>query len=136
MKRYLLIFLIALICFFVIDVVWLAYLGRAIYVYFIGDFLRSPPLWSAALLFYILFIIGMMVFCIVPAINQQSRRYAVLYGGFYGFITYMTYELTNFAVIANWPVGIVPIDIAWGTFLSASISLLTTVIYLRFFGKN
>ena len=133
MQRYIIIFLISLITFFAIDIVWLAYLGRRIYVYFIGDFLRSPPLWSAALLFYFLFIIGMMVFVIVPAINQQCVKYALVYGAFFGFITYMTYELTNLAVIDKWPVGIVPIDIVWGVILSAGVSSITTIIYLRYF---
>jgi uncharacterized membrane protein len=132
MQRYIIIFLISLITFFAIDIVWLAYLGRRIYVYFIGDFLRSPPLWSAALLFYFLFIIGMMVFVIVPAINQQSVKHALVYGAFFGFITYMTYELTNLAVIDKWPVGIVPIDIIWGVILSAGVSSITTLIYLRY----
>ena len=95
--------------------------------------MRTPPLWSAAIIFYIFFIIGMIVFVIKPAINKKSCLYATRYGSFYGFITYMTYELTNLAVIANWPVGIVFIDILWGSILSLLISVFSTWIYLRVF---
>ena len=133
MNRYILLFCISFAVFCVLDLLWLGYLGRSIYLYYLGDFLRTPPLWSAAIIFYIFFIIGMIVFVIKPAINKKSCLYATRYGSFYGFITYMTYELTNLAVIANWPVGIVFIDILWGSILSLLISVFSTWIYLRVF---
>jgi len=133
MNRYIILFCISFVIFCVLDLLWLGYLGRSIYLYYLGDFLRTPPLWSAAIIFYIFFIIGMIVFVIKPAINKKSCLYATGYGSFYGFITYMTYELTNLAVIANWPVGIVFIDILWGSILSLIISLFSTWIYLRVF---
>tara|TARA_B100000131_G_scaffold101641_2_gene98645 strand:+ start:3582 stop:3989 length:408 start_codon:yes stop_codon:yes gene_type:complete len=135
MNKNIILFLIAFIIFSIIDLIWLAYVGRPIYVYYLGGFLRENPIWSSAIIFYIFFIIGMIVFVIRPAIKQLSYRYALSYGSFYGFITYMTYELTNHAVIKAWPFGIVLIDIAWGAILSALVSVLSLFFY-RFFRLN
>jgi uncharacterized membrane protein len=124
-------FIIAFIVFMIIDLLWLGVFAWPIYKHFLGPFLQTPPNWPVAVLFYILFIIGMIVFVIDEAITQSNIKLAFKKGALFGFFTYMTYELTNWAVIANWPVGIVPIDILWGTVLSASVCGLTTFIYLK-----
>ena len=124
-------FLIAALVFAVVDLVWLGILAWPVYKHFLGPFLRTPPHWGAASIFYILFIIGMMIFAISPAVTKKSPKHAATFGAHYGFFTYMTYELTNLAVIKGWPIGIVPIDIIWGTILSATVSTLTTMIVLK-----
>ena len=86
-------------------------------------------------MFYILFIIGLLIFVIEPAILAKDPKKALIMGSLFGFFTYMTYELTNWAVIKNWPAAIVPIDILWGIVLSASVSYFSTVIYLKFFSS-
>ena len=131
----LIVFFITVIIFMIIDLVWLGILMWPVYDHFLGSFLQTPPNWPVAILFYVLFIIGMMVFSINEALEMKSVKFAIKKGALYGFFTYMTYELTNWAVIANWPAGIVPIDILWGTLLSASVCGISTWICLKLF-KN
>jgi len=130
MKKFI-VFLITFVIFMIIDLVWLGILMWPVYERYLGIFLRTPPNWPVAVLFYVLFIIGMMVFAINDALEKKSVKLASYKGALFGFFTYMTYELTNWAVIANWPAGIVPIDILWGTVLSASVCGISTWICLK-----
>jgi uncharacterized membrane protein len=91
--------------------------------------MRPTPNWSVAIIFYLLFIIGLIIFAISPAIRNNSWAYALLYGALFGFFTYMTFDLTSWAVLKDWPWKIVIIDILWGIFLSSSVSVITYFIY-------
>ena len=124
-------FLIAFVVFMIIDLVWLGILMWPVYDHYLGFLLRTPPNWPVAFLFYSLFVVGLIMFSIADAIKIKSVRFACIRGALFGFFTYMTYELTNWAVIANWPAGIVPIDILWGTMLSASVCGISTWICLK-----
>jgi uncharacterized membrane protein len=83
--------------------------------------------------FYLLFLIGLIVFVIGPAVESGSLRRALLLGCLFGFITYQTYELTNYALVRDWPAVVVAVDIAWGTVLSGLVSVITYWIFDRFF---
>lgn len=122
-------FLIAVPVFFVIDLLWLGVVARGFYLKYLGDMLKSPPNWTAAIVFYLLFILGLVIFVINPAVDKESIKYAVLFGAMFGFFTYMTYDLTNLATLKNWPMQIVIVDIIWGTVLSMSVASLTYYIY-------
>jgi len=124
-------FLITTLVFIAIDLIWLGIIAKPLYQHFMGHLLRPSPHWPVAILFYFLFILGMLIFSIFPAISQKSVTHALLMGGLYGFFTYMTYDLTNWAVLKNWPGKIVIIDILWGSVLSLSVSGMSTWIYLR-----
>ena len=124
-------FIIAFITFMIIDLLWLGVFAWPIYKKYLGHLLVTPPNWPVAILFYILFIIGMIVFVIDEAVLKKSVKFAFRRGALFGFFTYMTYELTNLAVLAEWPLGIVPIDILWGTVLASSVCGITTLIYLK-----
>ena len=117
-----------------IDLIWLGFVARKLYVHYIGSFLRTPPNWPVAFLFYGLFICGLLYYAVEPAIAEKSIKKAAYAGAIFGFFTYMTYDLTNLATLKNWPYQIAIIDIIWGIVLSASVSLISTFIYLRFFG--
>lgn len=124
-------FLIALPVFFVIDMVWLVYVARKFYREQIG-FLMSPDVnWIAAGIFYLLFIAGMVIFVISPAVEKQSWVHALAYGALFGLITYATYDLTNLATLKDWPVLVTVVDLAWGSFLAASVSVITYLIALK-----
>jgi uncharacterized membrane protein len=84
--------------------------------------------WLAALVFYALFIAGLVFFFINSALVKDSLRYAILAGGFFGLVTYATYDLTNLATIKDWPLLITVVDLIWGTFVTATTSGIT--IYL------
>ena len=106
-------FFITFFMFMIIDLLWLGYLGRPIYKKYLDPLLREDPIWPAAFIFYILFIVGLMFFVLLPALKKNCSKTAWLHGSLYGFFTYMTYELTNYCVIKDWPFMIVPIDIIW-----------------------
>ena len=131
---YLKLYGIALAVFLALDVLWLGVVARPTYVKHLGPLMREQVQWPAALLFYVFFLVGLMVFVIVPAIEAQSVARAVTLGIFYGFITYQTYELTNYAIVKSWPLPIVFIDIAWGMVLSGSVSAATVLIGKRLLG--
>ena len=126
--KYFIHYLLTVPVFFAIDILWLGFLGRPFYNKFIGHLLKENVNWTSAIVFYLLFILGILIFAVYPALQQQSLRYAAIYGALFGFFTYMTYELTNHAVLKDWPFGIVPIDIIWGTVLSCSVAVCSYFI--------
>jgi uncharacterized membrane protein len=82
----------------------------------------------AAIIFYLLFIAGLVTFVIVPAVDKHSWGHALLFGALFGLITYSTYDLTNLATIKDWPLLVNLVDLIWGTVLAASISVITYII--------
>lgn len=120
--------LIALPVFFVIDITWLALVAKKFYQQQIGFLMKPDINWLAAIIFYILFITGLVTFVIHPAVEKHSWVNAVLFGALFGLITYATYDLTNLATLKNWPLVVTVVDLIWGTVLAASISGLTYFI--------
>lgn len=125
-------YLVALPIFFAIDLLWLGVIAKNIYRNQIGFLLKENPNWTAAIIFYLLFIVGLVYFAVVPAIEKGSLLSALTVGALFGFFTYMTYDMTNFATLKDWPFRIVLIDILWGIVLSASVSSLTYYFYNLF----
>jgi uncharacterized membrane protein len=109
-------FLISLLAFIPVDLIWLAYIGRPIYIKYIGHHMSDSPDWLAAITFYVIFLLGLVFFVVQPSLDDSFLS-MLAKAAFYGLITYGTYELTNKAVINNWPWPIVWIDIAWGMLL-------------------
>lgn len=122
------IFIIAFVIFFIIDILWLGLFAKNMYQSQIGFILAKKPNWYAAIIFYVLYIVFLMIFAIIPALQKSSLNDAMLYGALYGFITYATYDLTNLATLKNWPLKVTLIDITWGTLLGFSVSTLTYLI--------
>lgn len=122
------IYSIAVIVFLVVDLVWLGFIAKNIYQKYLGFLMKPSPNWLAAIIFYLLFVVGLVIFVILPALEKGSWQNALIFGALFGFFTYMTYELTNYAVIKDWPFSIVIIDIIWGIVLSAIVSIITFLI--------
>jgi uncharacterized membrane protein len=122
-------YLIALTVFFAIDMVWLVLVAKKFYQEQIGFLMKPDINWFAAIIFYLLFIAGLVTFVISPAIEKHSWLHALLFGAFFGLITYATYDLTNLATLKNWPILVTIVDLIWGTVLSASISVITYLIF-------
>ncbi len=121
-------YLIALPVFFAIDMIWLGLVAKNFYKNQIG-FLMTPTVnWVAAIIFYLLFIVGLVLFVIAPAVEKGSWTYALLFGALFGLITYATYDLTNLATLKDWPLLITIVDLAWGAVLAASVSVVTYLI--------
>jgi uncharacterized membrane protein len=121
-------FLIALPVFFVIDMVWLVLVAKKFYQEQIGFLMKPDINWFAAIIFYLLFITGLVIFVISPAVEKHSWVDAILFGALFGLITYATYDLTNLATLEDWPLLVTVVDLIWGTVLAASISGVTYFI--------
>jgi uncharacterized membrane protein len=121
-------FLVALPVFVVIDMIWLVLVAKNFYQEHIGFLMRPDINWIAAIIFYLLFILGLITFVISPALDKHSWTHALLFGAFFGLITYATYDLTNLATIKDWPLIVTIVDLIWGTVLASSISLITYFI--------
>ncbi len=117
-------YLLTVPVFFLVDLLWLGVIGKGIYDKYLGSFLAKTPNWSAAGVFYLFYIFGIIYFAVLPAIEEGSVGKAALNGALFGGLAYATYELTNLAVIKNWPFPIVPIDIAWGVVLTSSVATI------------
>lgn len=124
-------YLIAVPIFFVIDLVWLGVVAKGVYQKLIGHLMRPTPNWPVAVVFYLIFIVGLVIYAINPAIKNSSWMIALGYGAMFGFFTYMTFDLTNWAVLKDWPWKVVVIDIIWGMVLSGSVSVIA-----YFIGRN
>jgi len=123
---------IALPVFFLIDMVWLGVVARNFYQKQIGHLMRPDVLWWPAILFYVLFVVGLVVFAIAPALDKKSVWHALLYGALFGFLSYATYDLTNLATLKNWPMLVTVIDLFWGTALGALVSVISYFIARKF----
>ncbi len=121
-------FSIALPVFFAMDMVWLGLISKNFYRAQIGHVMKADINWAAALIFYAIFLIGLVVFVIAPAMEKKSLLHALCLGAFFGLVCYATYDLTNLAVAKDWPILVTVVDMVWGTVLSASVATLTYVI--------
>jgi uncharacterized membrane protein len=121
-------FLIALPVFFVIDIIWLVLVAKKFYQAQIGFLMKPDINWPAAIVFYLLFIAGLVIFVITPAVEKHSWFHALAFGALFGLITYATYDLTNLATLKDWPILVTVVDLIWGTVLASSISVVTYFI--------
>jgi uncharacterized membrane protein len=108
--------------FFAIDILWLGYVAKGFYRKNLAFILSPDVNWPAAISFYLLYIVGIILFAVAPAVERGSLWKAIVWGGFYGFFTYATYDLTNMALIKGWPMKIVIVDICWGVVLCAVVA--------------
>lgn len=121
---YLKLYLCTLVAFFAIDMFWLVLVARGFYQKHLGFLMRSSPNWTAAIVFYLLFVFGLLVFVIVPGLETGSTKKLLVLGALFGLITYATYDLTNLATVKGWPWIVTVVDLAWGGILATSVSYL------------
>ena len=126
MLKYLVVYLSFLITLVAIDLIWLLGIAKNLYQQEMGSLMASEPKLLAGLAFYALYALGVTIFVLVPALSKQSWIYAVQYGALFGLFCYMTYDLTNLAVIRDFPIRLAFVDIAWG---SAVTAFSATVAY-------
>ena len=126
-------YLLTVPVFFAIDMTWLAFVARGFYKQQLGYLLRTDPIWWAAILFYLIFIVGILYYAVLPAHAAGDWTRALLLGALFGFFTYMTYDLTNYATLRDWPLPIVFADMLWGAVLSASVSVISFFIASKLF---
>ena len=115
-------YLLTFLVFLIVDMLWLGVIAKGIYQKYLGGFLSDNVNWTAAFIFYFIFVLGISIFAIYPSVDKNSVNNAILMGALFGFFTYATYDLTNLATLKGWPLSIVFIDIIWGSVLSAFVS--------------
>ena len=121
-------YIICTVIFFAIDMVWLGFVARGFYKDKLGFILSDKVNWAAAVIFYLLYIGGILFFALLPALREQSWQTALLNGAILGLLCYATYDLTNMATISSWPLVVVIVDIVWGIVLTGSVSLISYLI--------
>ena len=125
MLKYLAVYLSFLLSLVVIDLIWLLGIAKNLYRDEMGSLMASEPKLLAGLGFYLLYALGASIFVIIPAISKQSWLYALQYGALFGLFCYMTYDLTNLAVIRDFPVRLAFIDIVWGSAVTAASATIS-----------
>ena len=119
---------IALPVFFIIDMFWLGIVAKNFYRTQIGELMKTDVNWSAAIIFYLIFIVGLVFFVIMPALEKNSWIHALIFGALFGLVCYATYDLTNLAVAKNWPLLVTIVDLIWGAVLASSVATITYFI--------
>lgn len=102
-----------------LDGVWLGVIAGKFYKNEFGLLMRGTPVWWAAGLFYVLYAVGMLVLVVYPHANE-AWWHAAIFAAVLGLVAYMTFDLTGLAIIRAFPIKTVFVDIAWGTFASAT----------------
>ena len=115
-------YLAALLALAILDALWLGLISRDFYKARLGQLLLEQPVWSIAILFYLVHAAGMMVFPVPMALNGGTWQTAALYGALFGFFAYAAYDLTNLATLRGWPFSVSLVDLAWGSVATAAAS--------------
>ncbi len=128
MKTYLASYLGAMAVLAILDALWLGLISREFYRARLGQLLVDRPVWSVAILFYLVHAAGIAVFAVPPALATGSWTAAVLYGAFFGFCVYAAYDLTNLATLRGWPMAVSLVDLAWGSAVTAAATLVAFLV--------
>lgn len=124
-KQFFKLYGISLVVFLAIDMVWLLVISKDLYAKELGYLMAPTVNLLSALIFYLIFIVGLVVFVIQPAISSKSIKDLVIKAILFGLVTYATYDLTNLATIKNWPLLITVIDLIWGMTVSTLVAVAT-----------
>lgn len=114
-------YLLTIPVFFLIDMTWLGVVAKDFYQEKLVNFL-GPVNWTAAIIFYLIFIVGILIFAVAPALEAQSWVRALVLGALFGFFAYATYDLTNLATLKDWPLVVTLVDMLWGAVLSGCVA--------------
>ena len=125
---YLKLYVLTVPIFFIIDIIWLGIIAKGFYRRQLGFILSPQVNWTAAVIFYLMYIAGIIFFAVRPAIIGNSWRQAAILGALFGFFTYATFDFTNLATIKNWPLVIVLVDVIWGVFLCTIVASLAFAV--------
>jgi uncharacterized membrane protein len=114
--------------FFAIDMAWLGFFAKNFYKEKLGFIFTGQVRWAPAVIFYLIYIAGILFFAVLPALREQSWATALISGAFLGALCYATYDLTNMATITQWPLVVVIVDIVWGVFITGGVAVATYFI--------
>jgi uncharacterized membrane protein len=118
----------ALLAMAVFDGAWLGLVARGFYRRHLGALIADRPRWAAAVAFYLLYVLGVTVFAVQPALDTDALVDALWRGGMFGLVAYATYDLTNAATLRGWSSVVTVVDMLWGTVLTASVATAATAV--------
>lgn len=127
-------YLSTVVVFFAIDFVWLNFVAQKFYNAQMGDLLKESFNMPVAAGFYLIYIVGIVIFAINPALKSGAWTTALIYGALFGFFCYVTYDLTNLSTMKGFPPLVAVVDIAWGTFItgvSATLGFYLTQLFTK-----
>jgi uncharacterized membrane protein len=116
-------FVAGLAAFCASDFLWLGFVARNLYASRLNGLLLDQPYLAPAIVFYPLYVVGLLVFCVRPALEARSWRLALGLATLYGLIAYATYDLSNLATLKGWPVAVTLVDLVWGMVVSSVAAL-------------
>ena len=129
---YLIAYLVCILVMGGLDFLWLSNTSVPLYHRDLGPLLADNPNMTVAVVFYLIFVLGILIFAVRPALASGDWWTAALYGALFGFFTYATYDLTNFATMKVWTLRVTVLDIAWGTFLTGTVASAASIAALKF----
>ena len=121
--NYVFLYLGALASFLALDLLWLGLIAKNFYRENLKHLIADDFNRLAAGIFYLLFVLGILIFAVLPALRDGDGGKALLFGALFGFFTYVTYDLTNLATLRDWPLKVTIVDIVWGTILAGSVAV-------------
>ena len=121
-------YLIALVVFLALDALWLGIVARSFYMSRIGELILDQPRWGIAVIFYALYVVGLVYFAIMPGLAAGSTGTAALNGALFGFFSYLTYNATNLSTLEGYDAVVAAVDTGWGTMLGATVAGVTVVL--------
>jgi len=116
-----------------VDSVWLITMSTRLYKPEIGELMAENFRLGPAIIFYLLYITGILVFAVQPALASGKWQTALVQGALFGFFCYMTYDMTNYATLKVWSLKVTILDLMWGTFLTGSAATIGFVVTRKFF---
>ncbi len=118
--------------FFGLDFLWLGTVAKSFYRGQLGPLMADQVNIPVAAGFYALYVVGLVIFAVAPALAAGSWKTALMYGALFGFFAYATYDLTNLATLRDWPAALSVVDLIWGTVLSGTAATLGYLITRKF----
>lgn len=123
MIKYLAAYLATTVTMVLLDVLWLGFIAKPAYTDGIGHLMAARPNLVAAVLFYSLYPVGVLLFAVAPDGHSAGWQKTFTTAALFGFFAYATYDLTNLATLKDWPAGLAALDMAWGSLITAVSAL-------------
>lgn len=133
MKTFVIAYLTSIVPMLAIDAVWLFTMSKRLYKPRLGSIMATSPRLAPAVVFYLLYNLGVALLVVVPAVDRHTVLWQVmLYGGLLGLVAYGTYDLTNQASLREWSVLVTVVDLAWGSVLTAAVAVIAVSLTRAF----
>jgi uncharacterized membrane protein len=130
-KPYALAYAATAVIFVGLDFIWLSQMGQTFYRRILGDMAVEGFRLAPAVLFYAIYVLGIVILAIAPAFDAGRWQVALWRGLIFGLCAYATYDLTNQATLRNWSTALTLVDLSWGTFLTAAAATLGYLVAVK-----